>query len=142
MLREKIEETNVLLSNEWKVSNTMHLIHILGLSDCAPLWKMSRKNVNNWSTKKEVHQFKVACVSYMNLIQSKAFKEQIYKCMSHQFDEKITATMRKTIKHNSTREIYLIMYYKNGKSLIFKVLGVFVYCFIEKYVCIDDLCLQ
>ena len=44
--------------------------------------------------------------------------------------------MRETLKHNSTHAIFLIMLYKNMKSLIFKVLGVFVYCFIDKCVCV------
>ena len=46
------------------------------------------------------------------------------------------------IKHVSTRAIAMIKFYDNRKSLIFKVLGVVVYLSIEKYVCIDYLCLQ
>ena len=34
------------------------------------------------------------------------------------------------------------MFYENRRSLIFKVLGVVVYCFIGKYVCVDYLCLK
>ena len=45
----------------------MHLCHNISLSAHAPLCKTSRKKVNNLSTKKEVYQSKVACVSYMNL---------------------------------------------------------------------------
>ena len=84
--------------------------------------------------KKEVYLFQVACVSYLNLKQNKAFREKIDKCLSHQFDEKMTASMRKILKHNSTRSISLIIFYEKKKSLIFKVLGVTVYCFIDKYV--------
>ena len=29
------------------------------------------------------------------------------------------------------------MFYDNSKSLIFKVLGVVVYCLLEKYVCVN-----
>ena len=72
MLREKIKETNVLSSNEWQVSNTIPLVHILSLSACVPFWKMTRKKVNNLLTNKEVYQFQVACVSYIN------FKKTIY----------------------------------------------------------------
>ena len=34
------------------------------------------------------------------------------------------------------------MYYDNRKSPIFKVLGVVVYFFLGKYVCIDYLCIE
>ena len=40
------------------------------------------------------------------------------------------------IKHDSTRAIDLIMFYENKKSLIFKVPGVVVYWFNNKYVCV------
>ena len=40
------------------------------------------------STKKEVYQFQVACISYLNLRQNKEFKEKIDKCLSQQFDKK------------------------------------------------------
>ena len=62
--------------------------------------------------------------------------------MYHQFDEKTSGSMRKKLKHDIDRSIALIMFYENRKSLIFKMLGVFVYWFIEKYVCVDYLCLQ
>ena len=55
--------------------NTIPICQILNLSARAPPWKMARKKVNNLSTKKEVYQFQVACVSYLNLRQKKAFKD-------------------------------------------------------------------
>ena len=48
--------------------------------------------------------------------------------------------MRKTLKHDSACDIALIMFYKNRRSLIFKVLGIFVYSFIYKYVCVFIIC--
>ena len=66
MLRKKIEETNVSSSNEYKVSNTMHLYQIISLSARAPLREMAHKNVNIFSTEKEMYQSQVACVSYLN----------------------------------------------------------------------------
>ena len=81
-------------------------------------------------------------MSYLKLIQSKAFKEQIYKYLYHQFEEKTTASIRKRIKQDITRNISIIMYYENGKALIFKVLSVVVYCLLEKYVRVDYFCLQ
>ena len=63
----------------------MPLCHILSLSVRANISKMARNKVNNLSTKKEVYQFKVECVSYLNLRQNKALKEQIDKHLSHQF---------------------------------------------------------
>ena len=50
--------------------------------------------------------------------------------------------MRGKLKHNSTYAIALIMLYENRKSLIFMVLGAVVYFFIDKYMCVDYLCLQ
>ena len=50
--------------------------------------------------------------------------------------------MRKTLKQDNNRVITLIMFYVNRKSLIFKVLIIFVYWFIEKDVCVDYLSLQ
>ena len=83
----------------------MPLYHILSLSACAPLWKMSRKKVNNLSTKKEVYQFQVACVSYMSLRKNKEFKEQIGKCLSQQFDVKTPQQTRKKLKQDNTHVI-------------------------------------
>ena len=81
-------------------------------------------------------------MSYINLKQNKAFREKIYKCLSTQFDGKKSSYMRKTLKHNMARDIARIMFYDKSKSLIFKVLVVFVYCFIDKHVCVGYLCLQ
>ena len=50
--------------------------------------------------------------------------------------------MSKTLKQDSTRVSFLVVFYKNNKALIFELLGVVVYLFIEKYVCVDSLCLQ
>ena len=111
--------------------STMTLCHIIGLSACAPLWKIAHKNVKNLSTKKEGYH---ACVSYLNLIQNKAFKDKIDRCMSHQFDEKISASLKKTLNQDNIHFIDLIVFYKNTKSLILNVLVVVVYCLIKKYV--------
>ena len=54
----------------------------------------------------------------------------------------MSQNMRKTPKQNNECVIALIMFYENRKSVIFKVLGVVVYEFIEKYVCVDYLSLQ
>ena len=50
--------------------------------------------------------------------------------------------IRKTTKQDNINFIDIIMFYKIRKSTIFKVLSIFVYCFIEKYVCVDYLSLQ
>ena len=50
--------------------------------------------------------------------------------------------MRKTLKQYNTRVISLIMFYGKRKLLTFKMLGVIVYCLIEKYICVDYLSLQ
>ena len=70
------------------------------------------------STKKEVYQFQVACISYLNLRQNKEFKEKIDKCLSQQFDKKKSASMRKTLEQDSTNFITLMMFYENSKTLI------------------------
>ena len=136
MLREKIKETNVSSSNKWRVYNTMPIINIIILSARATLWKMARNKVIQFSTNKQVYQFQVACVSYLNLKQNKTLKEKNDTFSSTQFDSKKSAHMRKTFKHVSARAIDMIMFYKNMKSLIFKVLVYFAYCFINKYMCL------
>ena len=142
MLREKIKETYVSSSNKWKVSNTMSLCHILRLSAGAPFWKEACKKVNNFSIRKVVYQFQVVGVSYLNLRQNNVFRDKIDNCLSQQLDVKMSQQIRRTLKQESTFIIALIMLYENRKSLILKVLGVVVCCFIEKYVCVDYLSLQ
>ena len=67
------------------------------MSDHAPLWKMARKKVKYFSTKKEDYQFQVGYVSYLNL-KKKAFKEQVDKFLSYQFDSKTSTKIRRTLK--------------------------------------------
>ena len=62
---EKNQSTNVSPSNKWKFVKSIKLCQILNLSARAPLCKMARKKVNNFSTKKEYYQFKVVCMSYL-----------------------------------------------------------------------------
>ena len=109
MMIEKIEETNVSLSNKWQVYNTMPLVHLLSLSAREPLWKISHKKVRNVLTNEEVYQFKVSCVSYPNLKQNQAFKEKIGKYLSTQINGKTSAHIGKTLKNESTCAISLIM---------------------------------
>ena len=127
MLREKIKETNVSSSKIWQVSNTMPLCKVLSLSACARLCKMARKKVDNFPTKKELYQFQIECVSYLNLKQSKELKEKFYKCLFQKFDFRTSHHMRKILKQENTRIIDVIILYENRESLIFKVLGVLVY---------------
>ena len=63
--------------NRWQDFNRIPICYILSLIDHTPLWKIEQNKVNNSSTKKEVYQFQVACVSYQNLRKNKAFKDQI-----------------------------------------------------------------
>ena len=46
------------------------------------------------------------------------------------------------MKNDKTRVLALLMLYDNRKSLVFKVLGVVIYCILDKHVCSDYLCLQ
>ena len=46
------------------------------------------------------------------------------------------------MKNESTHVIPLLVLYDNRKSIIFKVLGVVVYFFLDKYFFIDHLCIQ
>ena len=50
--------------------------------------------------------------------------------------------MREIMKNENPRVISLLVFYDNRKPLIFKVLIICVYFFLDKYVCIDYLCLQ
>ena len=70
---------------------------------------------------------------------NKAFKEQVDKCLSNQFDVTTSKHIMKTPKQYHTRVIDLIIFYNDSKSLIFNELGVFVHFFIEKYVHVDYL---
>ena len=78
----------------------------------------------------------------MNFKQKNAFKYKVDNCLSNQFDVAMSQQMSKTLIQDNTCAIALIMFYNNNKSLTFMVLGVVVYCFIEKYVCVDYLILQ
>ena len=73
---------------------------------------------------------------------NKEFKEKTDEFLSTQYYGKTPEHTRKTIKHKITCAIAMIMFYKNSKSNILKVLGFVVYWFIEKYVCVDYLSLQ
>ena len=74
------------------------------------------------------------------LKKKKSFKDKIDKCMSHQFDEKMSVSMKKKIKQDNTYDITIIVFYNNSRSLIFKVLGGVVNLFVEKYVCVLIIC--
>ena len=59
---------------------------------------MARKKVNTFFMKKEVYQFKVACVLYLNIIQNRELKDQIDNCLSQQFDVRMSQQIRRTLK--------------------------------------------
>ena len=124
-----------------KVSNTIPLCWIINLSDCALLCKMSRKKVNNLSTKKEDYQFQVWCVSYLNFLK-KAFKEKVDNFLSSQIYSKTSQQMMEPLKQYNTRVIFLIVFYDKRKSLLFKVLGVVIHWLLDKYVCVEYFFLQ
>ena len=50
--------------------------------------------------------------------------------------------IRKLLKKDNTSVIELLMFYKNKKSMIFKVLGSVIYCITEKCLFVDYICLQ
>ena len=87
------------------------IYHIISLIYRAPLWKMTLNKVNNFSTEKEVYKFQVACVSYLNLKQNKAFKDKIIKCLPQHFDVITSQHMRKTLKQEKLCVIALIVWY-------------------------------
>ena len=49
---------------------------------------------------------------------------------------------RKTKKNDYTHVLALLIFYENTKLLIYKVLCFVVYCTLDKYVCIDYMCLK
>ena len=81
-------------------------------------------------------------VCHILTFKKQGIQVKIVKCLSTQFDGKTSAHMRKILKHESNHAISLIMSYENSNSLVFKVLGVFVYFFIYKYLCTEYFCLQ
>ena len=74
----------------------MPICYIISLSYHATLCQMACKKVNDLSKEKEEYQFEVACVSYLNLKQNKAFKEDVDKCLSYQFYVKASLQMSVT----------------------------------------------
>ena len=56
--------------------------HDKTISACAPLYKMAHNKAKSFSINKEVYQFSVASMSYMNLIQNKELKDNIDKFLS------------------------------------------------------------
>ena len=58
------------------------------------------------------------------------------------FDALMSQQMRNVIKNDNTHVLAILMFYENRKFVVYKVLGVVIYCILEKYVCIDYLCLQ
>ena len=50
--------------------------------------------------------------------------------------------IRKLLKKDNTSVIELLMFYKNKKSMIFKVLGSVIYCITEKCLFVDYIFLQ
>ena len=109
----------------------IYLCYIMIISDHAPFCHRARNKANNVSNKTEGHQFKSGCMSYSNLKHNKSFKQQVEIFLSSQFNYKISIHMIKTMKYYSTLFIDLIVFYDNSKQLIFKVLGVVVYLFLE-----------
>ena len=85
----------------------------------------------------------LSCTCVISLLVTKeSSKEKIDKCLSNKFYGKKSARTRKTLKDGINHAIALIMLYENRKPLIFKVLGVVLYCFNGKYVCVNYFCLQ
>ena len=54
----------------------------------------------------------------------------------------MSAQTKKTMKYDSIHVIVIIIFYDNRKLLIFKLLGIVVYWFLEKCFCIEYFCLQ
>ena len=113
VLREKNQATNVPPNNKWKFCDSNPFCHILNMSSGENLWHIPRKKVKNFSKKKEYYQFQVGLISYSNLKKTKAFKEQVYKCLSSQFYSTKSIQLIKTLKHYNTRIIVLVIFYDN-----------------------------
>ena len=79
MIRENKKSRKVSHNEKWSLCNTITFFHILNMSAHAPLWHMSRRKVNDVSSKKEKYQFQVGCMSYPTLKQKRPFKEQAEK---------------------------------------------------------------
>ena len=113
----------------------MSIFHILNLSECIPLWQLVRNKANGFSTKKEVYQSQVSCVSYLNLKRTMHTRKKLISvCPQNLMLERQNKWGKNETKNECI--VSLIMFYNNSKSLIFKVLVVYVYFYIEqKCVC-------
>ena len=67
---------------KWTFLNSTSLCRIFNISDHAPRWNMSRKNLKDGSKRMEKYLFQVGCMSYPNLKQNMAFKEKDERCLS------------------------------------------------------------
>ena len=54
-------------NNKRNFGNSVPLCQSFNVGDHEPLWKIAHKNMNNSSKMKEDYQFKVGCMSYLNL---------------------------------------------------------------------------
>ena len=71
---------------------------------------MAQKKVNTLSMKKEVYQFQVACVLYLNLRQNTALKEKIDNCLNEKFDEKLHQVLGKQLNKTVLLSLLLSCY--------------------------------
>ena len=80
-------------------------------------------------------------MSYPGLNLNKAFKDQVFLNTGLTFDKKIL-TIKRVSKKDNTNVLVLLMFYENRMKMIIKVLGLFLYFIMDKYLCADCLCLQ
>ena len=108
----------------------MHLFGKWHARRCLFFHKEGRLSISIW-----------VCVIF-ELKKSKAFNDQVNKCFPSKIYSKTSTQTRKTSKQDNIHVIDIIMFYENNELLIFKLLGIVVYWFLENYACVDYLCLK
>ena len=79
------------------------------------------------------------------LYRHKVFKEQFKLCLNNTFGADTNKQINVILKIPNTRVIALVVRYEHGNlnsREMFKVLSCVIYTIIDRYVCIDYLCIE
>ena len=118
---------------------------VLGANCRIPLIHMSKRKNYIEEKNERINEFSFAYMFNPTLHTNKFFKEQVKACLSNTFGADTNKHINKILLNRNTREITLVAYYEHGNlnsRKIFKVLSCVIYTIIDRYVCIDYLCIE
>ena len=96
-------------------------------------------------TNERINEFSFAYMFNTTLHTNKVFKEQVKACLSNTFGADTNKHINNILLKRNTRVIALVVHYEHGNlnsRKIFKVLSCVIYTIIDRYVCIDYLCIE